>query len=54
MGQGVGGSDHDEPAVIVADIDVAESAAARGKVPNLKNAREFAVKTVTAKQNEDA
>lgn len=45
---------HDEPAVIVADIDVAESAAARGKVPNLKNAREFAVKTVTAKQKEDA
>ncbi|MBA8822384.1 nitrilase [Ochrobactrum sp. P6BS-III] len=45
---------HDEPAVIVADIDVAESAAARGKVPNLKNAREFTVKTVTAKQNEDA
>ncbi|MEL4072859.1 carbon-nitrogen hydrolase family protein [Ochrobactrum sp. GPK 3] len=45
---------HDEPAVIVADIDVAESAAARGKVPNLKNGREFAVKTVTAKQNEDA
>jgi predicted amidohydrolase len=45
---------HDEPAVIVADIDVAESAAARGKVPNLKNAREFAVKMVTAKQNEDA
>jgi len=45
---------HDEPAVIVADIDVAESAAARGKVPNLKNAREFTVKTVTAKQKEDA
>ncbi len=45
---------HDEPAVIVADIDVAESAAARGKVPNLKNACEFTVKTVTAKQNEDA
>lgn len=47
-------ANHDEPAVIVADIDVAESAAARGKVPNLKNAREFTVKTVTAKQKEDA
>ena len=35
---------HDEPAVIVAEIDPAQSAAARKKVPNLKNARDFAVK----------
>jgi deaminated glutathione amidase len=34
---------HDEPAVIVADIDPAQSLAARRKIPNLKNAREFAV-----------
>ena len=34
---------HDEPAVIVAEIDPAQSAAARKKIPNLKNARDFAV-----------
>ncbi len=33
--------DHDEPGVVVCDIDPAESAAARAKIPNLKNAREF-------------
>ncbi|QKC94805.1 carbon-nitrogen hydrolase family protein [Mesorhizobium sp. NZP2298] len=32
---------HDEPAVIVAEIDPAQSLAARKKIPNLKNAREF-------------
>ncbi|MBO1038051.1 carbon-nitrogen hydrolase family protein [Brucella pituitosa] len=45
---------HDEPAVIVADIDIAESASARAKVPNLKNAREFSVKVASAKEKEDA
>jgi predicted amidohydrolase len=39
---------HDEPAVVVADIDVAASAAARSKVPNLSNARPFEVRTVEA------
>ncbi|CAN7327974.1 carbon-nitrogen hydrolase family protein [Mesorhizobium amorphae] len=34
---------HDEPAVIVAEIDPAQSLAARRKIPNLKNARDFAV-----------
>ena len=34
---------HADPAVIVADIDPARSAAARAKVPNLKNARPFGV-----------
>jgi deaminated glutathione amidase len=34
---------HDEPAVIVAEIDPAQSVAARKKIPNLKNARDFAV-----------
>ena len=38
-------ADHDEPAVIVAEIDPAASVAARRKVPNLKNAREFSVAT---------
>ncbi len=37
-------ADHDEPGVIVAEIDPAQSAAARAKIPNLKNAREFALK----------
>ncbi|HWU61626.1 MAG TPA: carbon-nitrogen hydrolase family protein [Ensifer sp.] len=35
-------------AVILAEIDTADVAAARGKIPNLKNAREFAVETVGA------
>ncbi len=47
-------ADHDEPGVILADIDVSESVAARAKVPNLKNAREFEVSLVSAKQKEDA
>ncbi|MFC3325648.1 carbon-nitrogen hydrolase family protein [Mesorhizobium cantuariense] len=34
---------HDEPAVIIAEIDPAQSLAARKKIPNLKNARDFAV-----------
>ncbi|HEV2897495.1 MAG TPA: carbon-nitrogen hydrolase family protein [Pseudaminobacter sp.] len=34
---------HDEPAVVVAEIDTALSAAARKKIPNLKNAREFGI-----------
>ncbi|UVC17034.1 carbon-nitrogen hydrolase family protein [Mesorhizobium onobrychidis] len=34
---------HDEPAVIIAEIDPAQSVAARKKIPNLKNARDFAV-----------
>ena len=42
-GRIVAEADHDEPGVIVAEIDPAASAAARQKVPNLKNAREFTV-----------
>ncbi|MDR6434798.1 carbon-nitrogen hydrolase family protein [Brucella pseudogrignonensis] len=42
---------HDEPGVIIADIDVSESAAARAKVPNLKNAREFSVKVTHEKKD---
>ncbi|RWG81169.1 carbon-nitrogen hydrolase family protein [Mesorhizobium sp.] len=34
---------HDEPGVIVAEIDPAQSSAARRKIPNLKNARDFTV-----------
>jgi len=32
---------HDQPAVIIADIDPAQSAAARAKIPSLRNARAF-------------
>ena len=46
-------ADHSEPGVILADIDVMESAAARAKIPNLKNARDFDVSIVSAKQKED-
>ena len=35
---------HDEPSVIVAEIDPAQSVAARAKIPNLKNAREFSLR----------
>ncbi len=34
---------HDAPGVIVAEIDPAQSLAARKKIPNLKNARDFTV-----------
>ena len=35
-------------AVVIAEIDVAEVKAARGKIPNLKNARDFTLDTVAA------
>jgi deaminated glutathione amidase len=35
-----------EPTIVYADIDTAASAAARAKIPNLKNAREFGVRTM--------
>ena len=41
-------ADHDDPAVIYADINVADSAAARAKIPNLKNARAFKLETIFA------
>jgi predicted amidohydrolase len=39
---------HDEPGVIIAEIDPAQSLAARRKIPNLKNARDFTVNTAEA------
>lgn len=42
-GRIVAEADHDEPGVVVAEIDLSASAQARGRVPNLRNAREFAV-----------
>lgn len=43
-------ADHDEPGVIVAEIDTTQSASARAKIPNLKNAREFTVRAVASEQ----
>ena len=36
-------ADGDAPGVVIAEIDIAEVAKARGKVPNLKNARDFTI-----------
>lgn len=46
-------ADHDEPGVVVAEIDLAVSAAARGKVPNLRNAREFGLRLADASAGDD-
>ncbi len=42
-GRVVAEADHDAPGVVIADIDLAEAAQARAKIPNLKNARDFRV-----------
>ncbi|TWG90276.1 putative amidohydrolase [Mesorhizobium sp. J18] len=44
-GRIVAEADHDEPGVIVADIDIAASEEARRKIPNLRNSREFSLET---------
>ncbi|TIU82510.1 MAG: carbon-nitrogen hydrolase family protein, partial [Mesorhizobium sp.] len=36
---------HNEPGVIVAEVDPAQSLAARRKIANLRNARDFTVNT---------
>lgn len=41
---------HDEPGVAVAEIDITKSAAARQKIPNLNNAREFKLRMVPDSQ----
>jgi predicted amidohydrolase len=41
-------ADHDEPGVIMAEVDTEQSVAARKKIPNLKNAREFRTTTLSA------
>lgn len=45
-GRIVASAEGEEEAVITADIDLSSVEAARSKIPNLKNAREFAVETV--------
>jgi deaminated glutathione amidase len=41
-------ADHAEPGIVLAEIDTALVAQARGKIPNLKNSREFGVADATA------
>lgn len=41
-GQILAEADGDEPGIVIAEIDLAESCAARTKIPNLKNARAYA------------
>ncbi|MBX3532287.1 MAG: carbon-nitrogen hydrolase family protein [Rhizobiaceae bacterium] len=53
-GRIVAEADHDEPAVVLAEIDPAASHAARGKIPNLKNAREFTLRQATAEPERKA
>jgi predicted amidohydrolase len=40
-GEVLGKLDHDEPGVLLVDLDLAQSAKARAAIPNLKNARAF-------------
>ncbi len=47
-------ADHDEPAVIVAEIDVEASRQARAKIPNLRNHQAFTVEQVEAAAEEFA
>jgi predicted amidohydrolase len=53
-GRIVAEAEHDEPCVVVADIDVSQTKAARGKIPNLKNGRDFTVRRVEAAQRSEA
>jgi predicted amidohydrolase len=46
-GRIVAEADHDQPAVALAEIDVGACAEARRKIPNLRNARDFQVRTVS-------
>ena len=47
-------ADHDEPAVIIADLDMGAVAQARSRIPNLKNARDFEVEHMRAAQKTGA
>ena len=47
-------ADHDEPGVIVADIDIDASRQARAKIPNLKNQRAFSLQRIEAPEKEIA
>lgn len=43
-GRVIAEADHDEPAVVIAEIDLEAPAAARAKIPNLRNAGDFSVR----------
>ena len=45
LGQAVAEAEGDEPGIVYAQVDPAASVEARKKIPNLRNAREFAVET---------
>jgi deaminated glutathione amidase len=47
-GRVVAEADGDEPGIVTAEIDISAVAEARRKVPNLRNARDFEVETVSA------
>jgi deaminated glutathione amidase len=40
-GRVVAEADHDEPCIVIGEIDIDEVAAARAKIPNLRNARDY-------------
>lgn len=44
--------DHDEPGVLIADINLADVKKARSKIPNLANARSFVLEHVSLKERE--
>lgn len=45
-------ADHDNPAVLIAEIDTEASAATRRKVPNLKNARDFVLEEAPSRASQ--
>ena len=45
-GRIVAEADHAEPGIVYSEVDTSASAEARKKIPNLKNAREFAIEVV--------
>ncbi len=45
-------ADHDNPAVVIAEIDTESSAATRRKVPNLKNARDFVLEEAPSRASQ--
>ncbi|SIR46339.1 Predicted amidohydrolase [Rhizobium sp. RU20A] len=47
-GRVLGMADGAGEAIVIAEVDASQSAAARAKIPNLKNARSFTVETVDA------
>lgn len=50
-GRIVAEADHDDPAIVVADIDVSMVKQARAKIPNLAHSREFSLHLVEAPQS---